>query len=262
MNILDGLEAHADDWLNVEPKGKPPYYRSKTAANELSRRTSPIAGTLDFLNACYAQIHQDWSAAVAAGNWSRSNKTWRWKQILTLDKENDSPEVKLEQAIVNACGDDWSNQMPTASGLVGSRANRRTAVDLVYREDATTYSFIELKVASNYPLYAAIEILMHGVLFVWSENNQEKLGADLQAQPVLAAQSVTLGVLAPREYYQGFDLTMLATALNSGLDIFGEQNGVALRFEFCELGVDYSPDLEPGHVKSAIEDRRPIWVAE
>ena len=262
MSILDGLEALVDDWLNVEPKGQPPYYRHKSAANELSRRTSPIAGTLDFLDACYAQIHQDWSAAVDAGNWAQSNENWRWKRHLTLGKENASPELKLERAIVNACGDDWSNQMPTASGLVGSRANRKTAVDLVYREDATTYSFIELKVAGNNPLYAAIEILMYGLLFVWSKNNQEKLGADLQAQPVLAAKSVTLGVLAPREYYHGFDLTTLATALNSGLDIFGEQNGMALRFEFSQFGSDYGPDLEPEHVRLAIRDRTRIWVDE
>ena len=107
-----------------------------------------------------------------------------------------------------------------------------------------------------------IEILMHGLLFVWSKNNQEKLGADLQAQPVLAAKSVTLVVLAPREYYHGFDLTTLATALNSGLSIFGEQNSVALRFEFSQFGSDYCPDLDPGHVRLAIRDRTRIWVAE
>ena len=55
-----------------EPKVKPPHYKHKAAANELSRRKLPITGTLDFLDASYAQIHQDWSAAVEARIWAQS----------------------------------------------------------------------------------------------------------------------------------------------------------------------------------------------
>lgn len=259
MSITDGIEALVDDWLKVEPKGKPPHYKHKSAANELTRRTSPIAGTLDFLVASYAQIHQDWSAAVDAGIWAQSKENWRWKRHLHLSKKKGTPELRLEWAIVNACGNDWSNQMPTASGLVGSASNKKTAVDLVYREESTTYSFIELKVASNNPLFAAIEILRHGLLFVWSRNNQEKLGYDVELQPVLAANNVTLMVLAPSEYYQSFDLTNLASALNSGLDEFGGRHDLTLGFEFCEPGADYSSDLVPWHVRSAINDRRRVW---
>ena len=74
MSILDEVENLVDDWLNVEPKGKPPHYKHKAAANGLSRRTSPITGTLDFLGASDAQIHQDWSAAVDAGIWAQSKR--------------------------------------------------------------------------------------------------------------------------------------------------------------------------------------------
>jgi hypothetical protein len=258
MSILSGIGDLVDAWLQVEPKGKPPYYRHRAAANALTRRDSPINGARDFLAASYAQIHTTWLAASDAGLSRQSKENWRWKRHLDLGDGNKSPELKLERAIVGACGDNWSNQMPTASGLVGPAANRRAAVDLVLREDSSTYSLIELKIASDTPLFAAIEILMYGLLFVWSKNNWEKLGYDVEAQPVLAANTVTLGVLAPSSYYDGFDLTTLASALDSGLNVFGKQHELKLGFEFCELGADYSPDLKPEHIRSAISNRSSV----
>ncbi len=240
MSILSGVGGLVDAWLQIEPEGKPPYYRHRTAANALTRRDSPITGTQEFLAASYTQIHNNWLAAIDAGYTNPSKENWRWKRHPELGDGNTSPELKLERAIVNACGDNWSNQMPTASGLVGPATDKRAAVDLVFREDSSTYSLIELKVASDTPLFAAIEILMYGLLFVWSKNNREELGYDVEAQPVLAASKVTLGVLAPGSYYDGFDLTTLASTLDSGLNAFGKQHELKLGFEFCQLGADYS----------------------
>jgi len=79
---------------------------------------------------------------------------------------------------------------------------------------------------------------------------------------MLAANVVTLGVLAPISYYHNSDLTKLVFTLNDGLEEFGEQNSVALHFEFCKFAVDYASDLEPEQVRSAIEVRRRIWVSE
>jgi hypothetical protein len=176
---------------------------------------------------------------------------------LDLAPENASPELRLERAIVASCGESWSNQMPVASGLVGPASNKRAAVDLVYREDPTTYSLIELKVDSDNPLFAAIEILIYGLLFAWSKNNQETLGYDIQNQPVLRAIDITLGVLAPERFFEGMDLTALATVLNRGLAEFGEQHGLVLAFEFCQLGADI--DLM-ADTKLAIDTRRRIWA--
>jgi hypothetical protein len=259
MSILSGIGNLVDAWLQVEPKGKPPYYRHRTAANSLTRRDKPITGTREFLDASYAQIQQNRLAAIAVDDRTPSKENWRWKRHLELGPENKSPELLLERAIVNACGDNWSNQMPTASGLVGPTAGKRAAVDLVFREDSTTYSLIELKVASDTPLFAAIEILMYGLLFVWSKENQEELGYDVNVQPVLAASTVMLGVLAPADYYANFDLTALAAALNGGLVEFGERHSLRLGFEFCQLGEDYAPDSTPELTRSAISHRSPVW---
>lgn len=262
MSILAGIGNLVDDWLRIEPEGKAPYYRHRSAALELSRRNELITGTDAFLSASYARIQSNWLAAIDAGYSNPSRENWRWKRHLDLSPSNQSPELMLERAIVSACGGNWSNQMPTASGLVGPAADKRAAVDLVYRVDPSTYSLIELKVDSDNPLFAAIEILMYGLLFVWSRNNQQKLGYDVQVQPVLAASSVTLGVLAPKSYYSDYDLTTMNSALNSGLVKFGERRDVTLGFEFCELGADYEADLELESVRSAIASRRPVWVAE
>jgi hypothetical protein len=230
MSILAGTGALVDDWLEIEKKGKAPHYRHRSAANELTLRTAPIKGTQDFLKACYAQIHNNWLTAIEAGYSRPSRENWRWRRHLTVSPRNTSPELLLERAIVNACGDSWSNQMPTASGLVGPATDKRAAIDLVYRQDSASYSLVELKVDSDNPLFAAIEILLYGLLFIWSKNNQEELGYDVRIQPLLAADTVTLSVLAPTNYYRGFDLTTLTVALRSGLVNFWQQHSLNLSF--------------------------------
>ena len=249
-------------WLEVNPRGKPPHYRHREAANELTRREAPITGTAAFLEASYAQIHANWLTAIDAGCTNPSKENWRWKRHLDLGSDNRSPELMLERAIVNACGGNWSNQMPTASGLVGSATDKRSAVDLVLREDPTSYSLIELKVDSDTPLFAAIEILKYGLLFVWSRNSQETLGYVTEQQPILAADTVTLATLAPPEYYGQFDLTNVAAALNNGVVEFGNRYGLRLSFDFYQLGVEFDPGLEPDAVRSSVETRSTVWHSE
>ena len=149
--------------------------------------------------------------------------------------------------------------MPTASGLTGPATDKRAAVDLVFREDPTTYSLVELKVNSDTPLFAAIEILKYGMLFVWSKNNQETLGYDTEQQPILAADTVTLATLAPPEYYSQFNLANVAAALNDGVVEFGNRYGLSLRFDFCQLGTESGLMAV---TKLAIDTRRRIWGDE
>ena len=257
MSILTGIDELVDDWLEVEPIGKPPYYRHKSTAIELSRRTTPIGDARPFLEACYSQIHQNWLAAIDSGYTNPSKENWRWKRHLDLAPENASLELRLERAIVASCGESWSNQMPVASGLVGPATDKRAAVDLVCRKDSGTCSLFELKVDSNNPLFAAIEILSYGILFVWSRANQDSLGYDIENQPVLGASDITLSVLAPERYFDGMDLSAFDTVLNRGLAQFGEQHGLVLAFEFCQLGADSGLMAD---TKLAIDATHRIWA--
>ena len=260
MSILAGIGNLVDQWLRIAPNGKPPYYRHKTAANDLSLRREPITGTSEFLQASYSKIHKNWlTARKNTGYFNPSKENWRWKRHLELSDANKSPELRLERAIVTACGENWSNQMPTASGLVGHAIDKRAAVDLVCRESATSYSLMELKVDSNTPLFAAIEILMYGLLLVWSKEHVEELDYNVQKQPVLGATTVMLGTLAPARYYSNYNLKNLGNALSNGLLEFGENFGLSLNFEFSKFGPAYNGGLDPDSVLTAVETRRPVF---
>jgi hypothetical protein len=258
MSILAGIGSLVDSWLAIPTKGQPPYCRHKSAAIDLSSRRMPITGTTEFLQASYTKIHRNWLTARKDGYFNPSKENWRWKRHLELSVANKSPELRLERAIVAACGENWSNQMPTASELVGPAIDKRAAVDLVFRESLTSYSLMELKVGSNTPLFAAIEILMYGLLLVWSKEHMEELGYEVQRQPVLGATTIMLGTLAPARYYSTYSLQNIGNSLSNGLAKFGENFGLELNFEFSKFGPAYSGGLDPEYVRTAVETRRPV----
>lgn len=235
MSILNGIGELVDAWLGVSPKGSPPYYRHKSAALGLGERNAPIIGTSEFLEAVYEKIQQNWKVLSARGDSRPSRENWRWKRHTTLADSNQSKEVVLERALVLALGENWSNQVPVASGLAGPVTDKRAAIDLVRRQSPTAYEFIELKIESDNPLFAAIEILLYGLLFVWSRENQAELDYDVTVQPLLAAESVQLSVLAPAAYYEGFELTELERALSRGLEAFGSEDAIEMGFRFRSL---------------------------
>jgi hypothetical protein len=259
MSVLTGIGGMVDKWLRLQPIGLPPHYRHKTAALALSDRTITIYGTDKFLTDAYNRIHKNWCNAVSAGESSYSQENWRWKRHLETSAENNSAEVPLERAIVSALGENWSNQMPTASGLVGAHEDRSSNVDLVWRKDPDSYSFFELKVESNNPLFAAIEILLYGLLFVWSRNNQAELEYDTEIQPVLRASKIELCSLAPRKFYQEFYLRNLSDALNQGLGTFQHRRDLELSFNFVQFPSTINSESEPEKIVAAIDNRRVIW---
>lgn len=101
MSVLRGVDNLVDDWLDLDPVGKPPFYRHRTAANTLSKRIARIEGAGKFLQACYQQIHLNWQVAAEAGRSRSSSENWRWKRHLELGAANMSPELLLERMIVN-----------------------------------------------------------------------------------------------------------------------------------------------------------------
>jgi hypothetical protein len=258
MSILAGIPNLVDKWLIIPPKGQPPYYRHKSAALVLSQRKIPITGTCEFLQASYSKITKNWMNAREAGYCNPSRENWRWKRHLNISEANRSPEIRLERAIVAACGENWSNQMPTASGLVGPAVDKRAAVNLVYQENPTSYSLVELKVCSDNPLFAAIEILMYGLLLVWSKEHVDELGYDLEKQPVLNAEMIMLSTLAPAKYYSSYRLKNVGSSLCDGLTKFGKNFGLELNFEFSKFGPAYDGGLNADRLREAIETKRPV----
>lgn len=130
-------------------------------------------------------------ASVSAGNWA-------WRTELS-DHSLSSPEVALERAVVaNGGVANWTYQMPTASGLHGPRSDKRRSIDLVQRRSADHYVFVELKVNSDQPLYAAFEILGYGLAYLHAQRNGQR-GSGLH--DVMTAKRIDLVVLGPDDWY-------------------------------------------------------------
>lgn len=260
-SILDGTERLPDKWLGLTSRGNPPLYRHKSAALQLSKRKD-IPSAHSFLTEAYALIDDNWRRAVAENRYSRSNQNWRFTQRTEMSAHNSSAEVGLERRIIQAADErHWANQVPTSSGLVSPASDTTRNIDLVQRDDEQNYTFIELKVASNNPLFAAVEIVLNGLLFIWSRNNAGTLYTDRPMPPVLAAKSVALCVLAPSTYYdcERLDLTRLNRAINQGLESFEYRSGIPCSFEFSVLSDTFNPTHSPQQLLHSAENRTLIW---
>ena len=205
MSILAGLDAIFDRHLGVEDIGaSSPHHRYRTSALRLSagRPVSFNAGQL--LQEAYARLLLNLEGSPRFAHSGASQENWRFQKQLGDSPHNPSPEVTLERTIVRAMGGEWCNQVPTASGLWNADADKRRAVDLVCRVEGQNFELIELKVESDTPLRAAVEIVQYGLLYALARDrypDTEQAGKDL-----LHAKEVHLRVLAPADYYAPYAL--------------------------------------------------------
>lgn len=169
-SILSDVDRIIDDHFSLDI-GERPHYRHKESCIKLLK--SPLLGIemLSLIEKMYEQIKTNWSRSEYH-NPSREN--WRFEKQELVGSDN-KKEVALERALVNIPGeiwpdaDSWVNQVPVASGLVDPAADKRRAIDLVYRCKDDSYDFIELKVdeSGGTPLFAAMEVLQYGLLYVF-----------------------------------------------------------------------------------------------
>ena len=157
-----------------------------------------------------------------------SKENWRFKLCTKIASKNRSPETRLEKALAQGAGHThpgsrWANQVPTASGLFKSTSAVKKNVDIVRRRTHdSSYDFVELKVASDTPLYAAFEILLNGVLYLLARKlcvAKETRGFN-EHSPLLEASEIHLCVLAPEMFYEACDVKKLKSiekAINEGL---------------------------------------------
>lgn len=171
----------------------------------------------------------------AAANRDLSQENWRWQRPQSkIAPHNKSPEVILERAIAAACEQtgrtEWANQVPVASGLIAGAADRRRAIDLVHQCGERHFELIELKIASDTPLYAAVEIISYGCIWLLAHATPPS-----KRSAILEADHVDLRVLAPADYYTRCDLTELEAALAGGCRALGQKRGVTMTFAFHAL---------------------------
>lgn len=171
--------------------------------------------------------------SMASKGWKETpGSNWIWREVhIKPSDENDSQEVLLEHEIIKLGGERWTRQISTASGVdtrqdgKRTRGNRRRAIDLVYDQGNGGFSFVELKVSSDSPIYALFEILGYGLAY-W-HSRQEKPTHGIKASRLMVAEKIDLVVLGPDCWYREnasgvvtehqFALDRLVKQLNIGL---------------------------------------------
>jgi len=222
--VLAGTEEIVNNWMAFEKEGR--RYRHKSACQELARREKCGAvGAL--IEELYNKIDDNWI------KWRRdvppSKKNWQLRRAKDLAKHNQSKEKQLEKNIAKLLGKDWFNQIPTASGLTSSSALKKASIDLVFRIRPHCYELIELKCESNNPLFAAIEILLYGLLYIHAREHQEAMKYPLSDDSLLIADEISLHVLAPKAYYCDYKLSWFEKTLSDGIEKFA---GSKLKMDF------------------------------
>lgn len=166
--------------------------------------------------------------SMASIGWKETpGSNWIWREMHTKpSEENDSQEVLLEHEIIKLGSKRWTRQMSTASGVdmtqdgKRTRGNRRRAIDLVYDQSNGGFSFVELKVSSDSPIYALFEILGYGLAY-W-HSRQEKLDHGVEASRIMLAERIDLVVLGPVSWYRD-NASEVTTAPQFGLDRLVQQ---------------------------------------
>lgn len=206
----------------------------------------------DIVPEVYSTIERNWRQARLAGGAAASTENWRWCRPQTyIAEHNSSAEVRLERAIV-VDRPEWANQVPVCSGVAGPSADRRRAIDLVHKAGEAHFEFIELKIASDTPLYAAIEIIGYGCVWLLARADSKQPTTEL-----LEADRIDLVVLAPANYYSRYRLDTLSTALDTQVALLGNSRGAQLSFRFEVLPARLAePILPSGEELTALLNRR------
>jgi hypothetical protein len=235
--ILSGVDGFIERHLGVAEIGaRSPRYHNLSACRNLSG-AAPLGFDAEALiEDIFLQVEMNWRASGVGRNPSIQN--WRFEKQLNIAAHNQSPEKTLEKAIAESAGETWANQVPTASGLVNATSDRSRNLDLVFRVDPGRFEFIELKLDSDTPLYAAIEMLEYGVLYLFYRLN---FLTDARNNVLLTAKTVHLRVLAPAAYYRGYRFEWLESELTRGLQaVIEKRGGPMMDFMFTAFPDDFN----------------------
>ncbi|MCH8197712.1 MAG: hypothetical protein IH904_06480 [Proteobacteria bacterium] len=180
-----------------------------------------------------------------------SQENWRIndKRETSISEKNRSPEILLERAIARLGKrgqlKDWFNQVPVASGLIDHKADKRAAIDLL-RFTGDRAEFVELKWESNTPVFAAFEILLYGLVYLFARVNRGAF--KYQKKRLMNVNKVSLRVLAPRAYYTDYHLEWLEQGLDEGVRAFAAKKiggALTMGFNFLAFPRDFAPDFSP-----------------
>jgi hypothetical protein len=249
-SVLGGVDELIDQSLGTMGIGTLPHYRHKKSA--LLLRSKPITfGGVALIRQILYQIDRNWQVRPKERIRKASSENWRWKKQLEISECNRSEEKKIEKAIALEGDDNWVNQVPTSSGLLDATSERSCDIDLVHRVSEDEFEFIELKIDSDTPMFAAFEVLKYGMIYVFSRRHASELGYNAD-NILLNAKSIALCVLAPTKYYAQYNLRWLESELSNGLREFGSPDA-RMDFHF-----EHFPS-SAGTLTNPVESRKRVY---
>jgi len=167
----------------------------------------------------FGQMMRNWGAAGCPATTSHQN--WRFNKHVDFQDKPRPPKVPLERTISSLTGNNWANQIPVDSGLICDGAKTLDLATI----NGNVAELIELKVDSNTPLSAAIQILLYGLANVFFQINKQRVLPDGSASKLLEVKELRLRVLAPKTYYERFSkvelwLKSFESCLDQGVKTF------------------------------------------
>ena len=234
-SLTDGFDDLKDAKLGLRECGigQPPHYRHRETFQKLCKEP-PIVDGNELGSALFDRLVVNWSKRSSKSNPSRQN--WRFTQVPELSPENVSPEVTFERFAVGAAGEYLANQVPTCAGILSPSADTRRSIDLVEKISGTSFDLIELKIVSDTPLYAALEVLDYAAIYVFCRSFADELGYEAGFSPLLEADKIGLRVLAPIAFYNlptgPAAVGWLDEVMNAAAQQLAEIAGDNLRMDF------------------------------
>lgn len=155
----------------------------------------------------------------------------------------------------------------TKGGVTTSPRHRGLSIHIVARMNvdlahtvADGFELIELKIESNTPYDAALQILRYGGIYMLYRLEPE-LASRFKSHPMMCAKRIVLEVLAPSPYYScgEVDLPILETQLNREVETFGKSRavGVTLSFRFMAFAQNFvfHPRMDCALIRNAVHHR-------
>jgi hypothetical protein len=238
--ILNGVGSLIDEHLALvtdqelfwKTGKRPPHYHNKSIS-KLFPSIPSSAAIASLAPAIFRRIARNFYTHEGART-RLSKENWRSTPQTRFDRSTTSEEKKLEkQWVLHQPAASWANQVPVASGFTGPHADSKRAIDLCWA-DGTTATFVELKVDSDNPLYAAFEILNYGLLYIFA---RRFLKAHYGTCSLMKMKTILLTVLAPANFYKDFPTNVqhwLESTINDAvLRLAVEESQGELKMGFC-----------------------------
>lgn len=269
----------------IDPVYEKPQHWHLKCLQRLKLGKVPNEFGYQLVSIIYNQINSNWRDGDRQDRKIRSSQNFRFvpqlnsrKQVLTSTRSY--TEVSLERRIVEVAERQWpgtwANQVPASSGLLNSVRDTHRNIDLVCRRNDGSVELIELKVItqSGHPLFAALEILQYGVLYMFYRiHNLRQLESPNSIPKFLDAKTIHLRVLAPQSYYcqskpaEGM-LALLDRIITDGLSGFlaeheDELDHLKMKFQFESFSSGFMQDKISipesfDEIVAAVLNRQPV----